>query len=234
MRRVCLLCSAVLSLVTATSTLSQEPVAQDTGVVLYERYSDTVRVGSPSVFVGLVTAPSGSADPLRLTVFTPPRGADSLCIDLVSDNGWYEGRFGFPRPRSAGRHTVRLPTRLADTLRRYGPHRLAALAYLSRTCSGEQEVILAAGWNPNASPHRLRILLKPTDVEEVHVRPGGTERLFPCTRLREPRQVSFDYTCAVDLSAVRGEHTLSILQRPPIGPRLPPVVVRIWVPDGGA
>jgi hypothetical protein len=233
MRPTFLACCAFLAFVTAVPGFSQELVTQDTGVVVYERYSDSVRVGSPNVFVGLVTAaPPGRADPQQLTIFVPRRGADSLCIDLISDDGWYEARFAYPRPRYAGQQTITLPARLVGRMREYGPTRLAALVHLSRRCSGDPEVVLPAGWGPSASPHHLRLLLNPTNVEEVNIRPTGTDQLTRCARLRRVGQIAYNYACDVDVSRFRGERTFSILRRQPVGPRLPAIPIRVWVPDG--
>lgn len=231
--RLILLCSPLLALALALPVHTQPGALA--GVADYEHYSPERPVGSPGVFVGMVTAAATgrAADPLRISVYVPPRGGDSLCVDLVSRDGQYDGRFRFPRPRTAGRHTLTLPTVYAGPLRAIGPARLAPMAHVSRKCSDTPELSVPAEWGSAIAPHHLRVLLNP-DESLIHaeVRVGNSRRGFPCARISEPDTTTWEYACEVDVSTARGESELVIMQQT-FGGFPDPVVVRVWVPDAG-
>jgi hypothetical protein len=231
MRTAFLLSPVLLGCIAAFPAAAQ-PELQ--GVVVYERYADTIPVGSPHVLVGLASATGPAwADPRVITIFVPPQGADSLCVDLVSDDGRYNARFGFRRPRTTGRHTVRVPAEEVRQLREYGPARLAPLVYLSRSCrSGRREVILPAGWGAEASPHRLRVLLNAENVASVGVRPAGSREATRCERLRQPRQIAYKYACEIEVSTPAGLRPLTILRTSLSGSALRRITVTLWVDDG--
>jgi hypothetical protein len=224
-----LLFVALLVIGSTGPALAQRTVAADTGVADYEYYHPP-QVGSHGVFVGLVSATSDrAADPVRLFVYVPPQGADSVCVDLVSRNGYYGGRFRFVRPAAGGMRTLLLPTRFARELRGLGPGRLAPLVHVSPTCSGNREVTLVAGWGEGASARRLRLLLNPGEVVEVRVQaPGGVST---CARINETATTAYNHACNVAVSGAGGYVPLTILARTFAGPRQP-IRVRLWVPDG--
>jgi len=228
----CLVLSCAALLAATVRPAHAQPFAADTPVVDLERYTSQVQVGSTGVSVGLMTGSAEpSADPVRLSVYLPPSGADSLCIHLVSRDGRYEGRFRFPRPRHAGRLTLRLPTRQADRLRAYGPERLAALAHVSPTCSLAKELYVLSEWGTTPSPHRLRLLLNPEPAHTVNIEVAGDSIPKPCARIDATGTTAFDHVCVVDVSpAISGEHQLRVLQRY-FDRFLAPVPLRVWVPD---
>lgn len=231
MRRPFLSCTILLAFLAAGPGSTQDPVPQEPLVVRYIHYRDTVPVGSPNVLVGMATS-GASANTREITVFIPPRAPDSLCIDLISDNGNIYAGFSQQRPRYAGRHSISLPERLADSLRAFGPARLALLAHLSRNCSDDlRELIVPAGWGTGSSPHQLRLLLNPYTVFYVDVRTRDADPPSRCTRLRHARQLAYDYVCEVDVSAFTGYRTLTVIRALRTGGyRF--LVVPIWVPDG--
>jgi hypothetical protein len=229
MRRVFLFCTALLAFLAAGPGSTQDP-AQEPLVVRYIRYRDTVPVGSPNTLVGLAT--SGTPENTReITVFVPPRAPDSLCINLISDNGNVKAGFSQRRPRYPGPHPITLPASLADSLREFGTPRIALLAHLSRTCSDDRrELIVPVGWGAGSSPHRLRLLLNPYTVARAEVTTSEAYPPAPCTRLRLARQLAYDYACEVDVSNFTGYRTLTVTRVPLTGPyRFSPVA--IWVPD---
>lgn len=234
MRRACLLCTALLAFIAAAPGSTQDPAIQDPLVVRYVHYQDTVPVGSPNVLVGLAASGArASADTRRITVFVPPSGPDSLCIELISDNGRVGAGFSQRRPPHAGRHLITLPDELADHVRAYGPARLALLVQLSRNCEDDaRELIVPAAWGTGGSPHQLRLLLNPQRVVRVSVTKDDAEPPSACTRLGDARQLTYDYACAVDVSNFIGYRTLTVWRTPPTGPRRA-LAVPIWVPDGG-
>lgn len=233
MRRACLPCSILLVILAAVPAAAQAPLARDTPVIIYERYSDTVPVGSPHVLVGVVTAAAPAPADLReITVFVPSEGAATLCIDLISDSGRLVTTMALPRPRTVGRQAIALPPHVVAQARRYGAARLAPLVHLSRSCRGARELILPAGWGSGGSPHQLRFLLNPGNVRRVSLGLEGAREPTRCQYLEDPRQMAYDYACEIDLAAFTGYHTLSIRQRAMIGPNPDPILVQIWVPDG--
>ena len=224
------LCSALIATFFAHAAWAQvqEPVHR-----IYEEYRDTVPVSSPHVMVGLRTASvSGRADPRRITVFVPPRGADSLCIDLVSEDGKYVANFSRARSRHVGKEIITVPSTLTERLREYGPTRLAPLVHVSRNCSGDRELIIPAGWGDDASPRQLRMFLNPESVRWVDIDIGDAGDPIRCTRLDDPVQIAYEYACDLNGSTLTGFRTVTIRQRTLLPPRADPIPLHIWVPDG--
>lgn len=228
MRRAFLLCTILLAFLVPHTGFAQ-PVKEDTAVIEYETYSDTVPVASPYVLVGLMAAFDERADLRRITVFVPPRTPGTLCIDFVSDDGDVEGRAVIANPRP-GKRTILLTGVLAERLRQYGAGRLAALAHLSQSCSGSRGLVLPAGWGQETSPHQIRVLLNPTGADTVSL--GFGRDSIPCVRLEDPLKVAYEYTCRVNASTLTGHHTFNIRVDCMIGPQPPAIPVRIWLPDG--
>lgn len=210
-----------------TSADAQVVVRVDTAFTDHDQYGD-VPVGARGILVGFMAITNdASTDPLRISIYVPPQGADSLCLHLISRDGRYAGRFRVPRPRAAGWLTLVLRTQHAEQVRRYGTDRLAPLAHVSRTCSRDRETTVPAGWGRTLSPHQLRLFLNPGDVREAMIR---THRTTACRGISEIDGISYNHRCDMNFSP-GGYADLRIWRRTRSGVWLRDSV-RIWTPDG--
>jgi hypothetical protein len=223
-----LTCSALL----VRSPATAQEVLPDTGIADVDRYDPVVQFGAYSVYVGLTVFPAAArADPARLLIYLPPVAADSLCVEIVSNDGHIRGRFRYRRPLAVGWRILILPT-TNDSLRRSETERLAPLAHLGHRCTGERGVSVPAGWGSLRPNLRLRLLLNPENVDWVFASwRGDGRREFPCRLIPYVNRVAYRYSCDLGSPATHGVAELRIQQMDGRTP-LRPIYVRIWVPDG--
>jgi hypothetical protein len=234
-RRLCITCLTFVALL-AVRPVAAQPVHQDRGTADRDEYNPNAQLGSTGVYAGLVMAPADPrANPVRLLVYIPPVRADSLCVDLISYDGQYTGRFRFTPPSTSDWFILNLPTQWGRRLREYGTESLAPLAHLAAVCSNEDEKGLSvpAGWGEVPRTLRLRVLVNPqagadwvfTDWSVPASRPAA------CQLLDYVPRVAYGYSCDVDPPASYGASELRIVQMDGPNP-FKPIPVPVWVPRG--
>lgn len=229
-RRFCLAIFTVVACLAARPATAQ-PVFGDTVIVELDTVYRDVQLGNEGVLVGLrVTEKDSTADPTRLLIYLPPFSGQGLCVELVSENSLYHGRFRYTRYDSAGWQILTIPTQHGDLLRSYRTHRLAALAHLSPTCEGDPGEVLPTGWGAVPRAFLLSLFVNPQLVNEVTAEWRGMRPRL-CTELDPSRAVLLRYQC--DLPAPPGRpgiRQIRILQH--AWGHIPPVIVNFRVPDG--
>jgi hypothetical protein len=216
----------------AANPARAQPVHPDPGIADLDDYNPDAPLGSIGVYAGLVMIPMDSrANPVRLLFYMPPATDDSLCVELVSHDGQYTGRFRFTPPRTPGWFFLILPTQWGRTLREYGIERLAPLAHLASVCSDERGLSVPAGWGAMPRNPRLRLLVNTQAGADWAFADWSADssRPFDCQLLDQAARVAYDHSCDVGPSPSHGRAELRIVQMDGPNP-YDPIPVTVWVP----
>jgi hypothetical protein len=195
---------------TGTRVGAQAPISPS---VFSEHSTDTVRVASPGVRVGLMAAePDAPLDARTFALFVPGPSTRTLCARITSQDGRYGARLEVrPTYPLQGRVRISLPTRMTPLLSGYRTREVAILAWVADDCTTREDYFVVATWNA-AAPTGLVLLLNARESTRVVLPVPGDSlpEVIGCPELDDARTVAFNRACLIPAPPAAARMAISV------------------------